>query len=315
MAYAALTARWPGEEPTGLPPAPHDGAELCTPRQVRAGVPHDLDVAVSRGLGLAVGSASTIDHPGELARLLLAAHVTGRPEDHQAHRTGADDDRGHPDGPAYGQDRGARRSRAAVLAWAAVVLVLVIGIVLAATTAVLTLRNRTSGSDSPTSSSSPSSTASPGPTGNKIPVAAVTSFDPPPQGNGEENGYAAGRAIDGNPATTWITKSYKNPFGRLGIKDGVGLVLDLGAVHRIGSVTVRTAGGATDLEVLTSSAPGATLADFAPLGDGPVRNVDGPATVVPRSDLSARYLLVWLTALPRDGVDYRGQVAEVTVRD
>ena len=50
VAYAALTARWPGGPGTGLPAAPHDGPTLCTPRQVRAGVPHDLDVVVARAL-------------------------------------------------------------------------------------------------------------------------------------------------------------------------------------------------------------------------------------------------------------------------
>ena len=51
--YAALTARWPGAEATALPAAPHDGDRVCSPRQVRAGVPDDLDALVCRALGTA----------------------------------------------------------------------------------------------------------------------------------------------------------------------------------------------------------------------------------------------------------------------
>ena len=39
LLYAALTAYWPGEDAVYLPPAPHVDGELCTPRQVCAGVP------------------------------------------------------------------------------------------------------------------------------------------------------------------------------------------------------------------------------------------------------------------------------------
>ena len=51
IVYAALTARWPGGAGTGLAAAPHDGAALCSPRQVRAGVPHDLDSITLPGAG------------------------------------------------------------------------------------------------------------------------------------------------------------------------------------------------------------------------------------------------------------------------
>jgi hypothetical protein len=43
MLYALLTGFWPGPEVTALPPAPRHKGRMCTPRQVRAGVPAILD--------------------------------------------------------------------------------------------------------------------------------------------------------------------------------------------------------------------------------------------------------------------------------
>ncbi|MHB8339814.1 MAG: protein kinase family protein [Mycobacteriales bacterium] len=49
--YAALTARWPFGAAHGLPAAPRtDRGAPCAPRQVRAGVPRELDAVVIRAL-------------------------------------------------------------------------------------------------------------------------------------------------------------------------------------------------------------------------------------------------------------------------
>ena len=54
MLYALLTGYWPGDEATAqftaLPPAPRHKGRVCTPRQVRAGVPAMLDAITYRGL-------------------------------------------------------------------------------------------------------------------------------------------------------------------------------------------------------------------------------------------------------------------------
>jgi len=43
LLYAALTAHWPGGDWPSLPPAPEIDGHLCSPRQVRAGVPTGID--------------------------------------------------------------------------------------------------------------------------------------------------------------------------------------------------------------------------------------------------------------------------------
>jgi hypothetical protein len=48
--YALLTGFWPGEEATSLPPAPRYKGRVCTPRQVRAGVPAILDAITYQAL-------------------------------------------------------------------------------------------------------------------------------------------------------------------------------------------------------------------------------------------------------------------------
>jgi serine/threonine protein kinase len=48
--WPGLTGYWPGEEAAALPPAPRHKGRVCTPRQVRAGVPAILDAITYRAL-------------------------------------------------------------------------------------------------------------------------------------------------------------------------------------------------------------------------------------------------------------------------
>jgi hypothetical protein len=310
VAYAALTARWPAGPASGLAAAPHDGPALCTPRQVRAGVPHDLDVVVSRALGIPGTPGGPLGSLDALTEALNGVHLPDRVPVADRPAVGRDDDATLT---PYDDQGPPRRSRATLLAWSAAALVLVFGFALAGSQLFLGFQH---GGDPSADASDTSPTGSPSasgrPTGKPLAVQSVISFDPPP-GNGEENQYAADLAVDGDPSTTWTTKQYLDPFGPSGLKEGVGLVLDLGSPQQIGSVTVRTV-GATNFEVRTADTQGAALTDYA-LADGqPVRNADGRAVVVPRKQLRARYVLIWLTSLPVEGGDYRGRIAEVTVR-
>jgi len=76
MLYALLTGYWPGHEPpgagsTGLPPAPRYKGQVCTPRQVRAGVPAALDAITYRALqGLAADAPLRAQTPAGLAMAL-----------------------------------------------------------------------------------------------------------------------------------------------------------------------------------------------------------------------------------------------------
>lgn len=76
MLYALLTGYWPGNEPPGargpgLPPAPWHKGQVCTPRQIRAGVPAVLDAITYRALqGLAADAPLRAQTPAGLAMAL-----------------------------------------------------------------------------------------------------------------------------------------------------------------------------------------------------------------------------------------------------
>ena len=146
-------------------------------------------------------------------------------------------------------DQGPRRtSRTTLFAWAAVVFVLAVGVALAGSQIFLT---GFGGSDSAKGgtgqdTSAPTDSNAP-PTGQKIKVKHVASFDP--EGDGEENDADAPLVADGKRSTVWITNFYNDPFGPTGLKDGVGLVLDLGSKQDVSAVRIVTVGGGTDLQV------------------------------------------------------------------
>jgi hypothetical protein len=77
MLYALLTGFWPGEEATALPPAPRHKGRVCTPRQVRAGIPAMLDAITYRALLGQAPDAPT--RPLAPAGLAMALCGVGRP--------------------------------------------------------------------------------------------------------------------------------------------------------------------------------------------------------------------------------------------
>jgi hypothetical protein len=77
MLYALLTGYWPGDEPTALPPAPWHKGNVCTPRQVRAGVPAMLDAIAYRGLHGQAADAPL--RPQTPAGMAMALRMVQRP--------------------------------------------------------------------------------------------------------------------------------------------------------------------------------------------------------------------------------------------
>ncbi|MFC6345467.1 discoidin domain-containing protein, partial [Nocardioides hankookensis] len=158
----------------------------------------------------------------------------------------------------------------------------------------------------PAATGKPSTSASAGP----ITGVRATDFDPegdPP----EEYPELAPLAVDGDPATSWHTMDYKQNFGPGGLKSGVGLLLDLDSVQDVSSVDVTVGGGATGVSLY--------LADTAPtsvdgLTPAATATVTGTQPITLDQPVQGRYLVVWLTSVPTVGSDFRGEVAEVTVR-
>jgi hypothetical protein len=176
--------------------------------------------------------------------------------------------------------------------------------------------------DKPTSSSKPSATTSATPTtpattspsetetgGAPVSIQSVTSFDP--QGDGEEKQSLADKAVDGDPGTDWRSDAYKTATFS-GLKDGVGLRLDLGsdtAVHEV-KVTVPLAG--TNLELRAMSGDAGDLGGSTVIASAD--DADGTVTLTPDKAVTTRYLLLWFTKAVQDKDGYRVAVSEVSVR-
>lgn len=158
-----------------------------------------------------------------------------------------------------------------------------------------------------TPSQSPSSSSS------VAPITGLTARDFDPQGDPpEEHRELAPLVVDGDPATAWRTMTYDQNMGPGGLKTGVGLVIDLGAVHDVSEVDLTLVGESTGVSLyVTGQSPTAVA------GLTPAATVDAAHTrqrVTLDEPVRGRFLTVWLTSLPQAEGGYRGEVAEVTVR-
>lgn len=149
-------------------------------------------------------------------------------------------------------------------------------------------------------------------------VTKATDFDPKADGGGgAENPKLAKLAIDGDPATLWRTERYKKLPTMGGIKPGVGLVLDLGAVRHVTGVELQLSGIGSSVELRTPKA----TADAAPM-----KSIDQWTRLTGTEDAAeqlrldlpqaqdTRYVLVYLTSLAPMGDGYfRSGIAEITV--
>ena len=140
-----------------------------------------------------------------------------------------------------------------------------------------------------------------------IAIRSATGFDP--QGDHTENNSQAAKVYDGNPATTWSSELYTTAqFGSL--KQGVGLLLDLGQPTSVHTVTIDLANGPLDVTVYAATSPniqGATVVGTASAASGRIQLK--ASTVMPQS----RYVTVWFTSLaPLDG-QFGASVSEIAL--
>jgi eukaryotic-like serine/threonine-protein kinase len=146
--------------------------------------------------------------------------------------------------------------------------------------------------------------------GQAVPIAGGEVYDP--FGDGQpENPSKVPLAFDGDPSTSWSTVEYRGSpaFGNL--KDGVGLLLDLGRPQNLASVTLTSAAPGATVEIRTGDSPGGDLDSFVVAASGTVD--DGTAFTF-QKPVSARYVLVWITGLVDDGKGFSADIAEVTVQ-
>lgn len=162
-------------------------------------------------------------------------------------------------------------------------------------------------------SATPSATTSTDPTASPTPVTGLAAADLDPQGSPpEENPDRAALAVDQDQGTSWPTQTYNQNFGPGGLKDGVGLVVDLGESRSVSEIDLLLVGAATDVSLFLTDETPTDVDGLDPLSEVSAASreeivLDEPAT--------GRYLTVWLTSLPpTDDGRFRGEIAEVVVR-
>ncbi|RJL32140.1 protein kinase family protein [Bailinhaonella thermotolerans] len=316
LLYAALTGHWPGDEETGLPPAPAVDGKLCTPRQVRAGVPGNLDVIAGRALRVRSPALST---PADVADALadiprpapVPFAVTATPAVDNTQPQNGEREQSRPAPSPRQPAAPPRQPRPAVQSnmisrslVAVVVVLLMVAIGIGAWTV-----GRNIGSTPPVRQQVPPGAGKATPSSAPVVLkpAGAEGYDPLGDDKDENTRYAP-LAIDGKAGTEWHTSSYRDDpaFGRL--KKGAGLLIDMGKNVSISSVDV-TLGGASDIELKVGDSKDYGSMDTVAQG----KNASGKTTLTPEKEATGRYVVIWFTKLPTDGGGFRGTIYEVVV--
>ncbi|SHN46847.1 protein kinase family protein [Cryptosporangium aurantiacum] len=295
LLYAGLTGQWPDALPphrTGLPDATRVDGRMCSPRQIRAGIPGYLDALTMDLLDPAVPPPTAADLASELRRYdvadpALSALAVLAPE------------------PATS---GPRWTRVGVLV---VGILVVLGVVISV--AALGLPNFGGGGDGgPTAG--PSS-AAPAVQAGPVKIVRATLLDPPDGDFAEDKNVD--NAIDGNASTVWKTDQYNGTqFAKL--KPGLGLVLDLGGAQNVSSVTIGFDHPGATFEVRAGTEqPSSQPRDIDPYNVVGKSQTASNATTTVTFDkaVNTPFLVVWLTDTGTNSSGkYQVAISEISVK-
>jgi len=151
--------------------------------------------------------------------------------------------------------------------------------------------------------------SSDGGAGLALEVVGIAAFDPEGTGTPGEYDELAPLAIDGDAATSWHTERYE--ARDLGLKTGVGLVVEISRNAPVDLVTIDTGTSGWAVEVAVSDHDAASRSEFGPTtGSGTDL---GPIAEI-AVDGSGRFVLLWFTDLGDGDRPVRLHVWEITVR-
>ena len=107
----------------------------------------------------------------------------------------------------------------------------------------------------------------------------------------------------------WRTQTYVSPdFG--GLKDGVGLLLDLGASRTVSRVTFAVAGGPIAVELRAGDSASGSASGFQRVAADP--SASGSTTLTVKGGGEHRYWLLWVTELGAADGGYRAVIQAPT---
>ena len=339
LLYAALTGYWPGPDASVLPPAPVDSdGEPCTPRQVAAGVPAGIDSVTCRALfqqqdrhGPALGT------PTEFADALTAIAPPGPPPPSAVLGTrtlprpaaGADAlsgdqesagtlPRRYADPP--GRHGGYRRSYPATerSAVARGVVSVVIVVVLAAigVTAWAISRTLHHTAAAPPAHQQQTTRPSSSAASELLKPQSAAVYNPDDSDPNADDPGEAQNALGGQSGKFWHTSFYRGypKFGNL--KDGAGLIIDMGSAVRLSQVAVQFGSQCcahVNIEIGNSNSPSAK-GSFTTVASS--TTASGNTTFPVSSSATGRYVLIWFTYLPPlagSPNEYQAQIYDVSI--
>jgi eukaryotic-like serine/threonine-protein kinase len=289
--YEMLTGRAPGADPSSTIP----------PRALRAGVSRDLDTIVRQSMA---GDPDDRFQTVQAMAAALSRSASGPDSVPVGELLPVPP---APAGPEVTPSRGFLRHEGRLLGWVLALVAMAAVLVAVGLTLAKDDLGNLFGDDPPSGTSRAPAT---NPPAERVQVAGATPFDP--DGDAGENRALAGRAIDDNRASGWTTEGYNQNLGAGGIKEGVGLVLDLGRPQEVGRIalTLAPTGGSTLAIYGSDDPPPPTLDGWTSLADA--------KTAAQRASFNLegrhRYLLIWFSSLPQ-GADgkYRGGVTNVSL--
>lgn len=330
LLYAGLTGHWPGPESVGLPPAPMaDGDSPVTPRQVRAGVPGNLDTVVCRTIFPGARRGDPITTPAQMADALstVPRHIplpastmpTPPPRPQPApSRVGPGVHTGAPAGgaattaaPQHAADYPQRPNKRPPLIGKLVIgLVVAVVIVAIGAGGVLLGRNFGTGRDG----NSPSPTGG-GPNqpahAQQIAATGAVGLLASPDGSlSPEHTSDEQKAIDDDPSTAWEGQHFNGAdFGKL--RKGTGIRIDLGKRATISDVRVNlgqmSQPGRLQIRVGNSDDP------YAATVVAKSSTANGTVDFKLKQPTQGQYVFVWYTKLPFDGGNYMAHLYEINV--
>lgn len=180
---------------------------------------------------------------------------------------------------------------------------------------VLNQRQGAAPSDQSPSASQPNPPASSGP----LQITGARAFDPQGDPPNDENNGDAKLAIDGDPKTRWTTVRYLGTPKLGGLKRGVGLIVDLGKPVPVSQVNLKLSGKGTNVQIRVPKTDPATVTKPPMKSDSQWRTVGSQAkagssaSIKLKAPETTRFVLVYLTSLPKEGGGYRGGIYEVEV--
>lgn len=146
-----------------------------------------------------------------------------------------------------------------------------------------------------------------GSSGGPVQVASVEVFD---DVGDSDNAGEVTRVIDGDPATSWQTFTYRQQFPAL--KPGIGIMTSFASPVQLASLTIGSPSTGTRVEIRSAPTAGSSFDDTVLLADTTLS--DGETTVSLADSQPVDHVLVWIIELGGGGSEYRTEISDVEFR-